>query len=149
MKTHRIKRLLLSGLSTVTNNSHEFENSPGKIETLWADYVETKTYSKTFNTTKEHHMYGVYSEYTNGKDGDYKVTVAVEVSKNKNAILIENQKYLVFKNQGELPQIVIDTWAQVWEYFEDDNSEFKRSFSIDFEKYLENDEIELYISIEG
>ena len=94
-------------------------------------------------------MYGVYSEYTNGKDGDYKVTVAVEVSKNKNAILIENQKYLVFKNQGELPQIVIDTWAQVWEYFADDNSEFKRSFSIDFEKYLENDEIELYISIEG
>ena len=46
MKTHRIKRLILSGLSTVTNNSHEFENSPGKIETLWADYVETKTYSK-------------------------------------------------------------------------------------------------------
>jgi len=149
MKTHRIKKLILSGLSTLTNNAQENNSENGKITQLWSDYVDQKIYSKTFNTTKSHFMYAAYSDYTEGVEGDYKVTVAVEVSKNKNSLVIEDQKYLVFKNEGELPEIVSETWQQVWKYFEDENSEFKRAFKIDFEKYLDDDVIELYISIEG
>ncbi len=148
MKTHRIKKIMLKGLSIRTNNKNEFNTNTAKIARLWDDYVEGKVYSATFNKSKEIYMYGVYSNYTSDLNGAYDVTVAVEVLKPKGAIVIENQKFLVFKKKGELPQIVVDTWAEVWKYFEDKNSEYKRTYSVDFEKYISKDEIEIYVSID-
>lgn len=148
MKTHRIKKLMLKGISITTNNKNEFNEDSAKIPKLWDDYVEQNAYSATFNKSKEIYMYGVYSNYSSDLNGDYDVTVAVEVTKPKGAIIIEDQKFLVFKNKGELPQIVIDTWGEVWSYFEDENSEYKRTYKIDFEKYVSKDEIEIYISID-
>jgi predicted transcriptional regulator YdeE len=148
MKTHRIKKLMLNGISTTTNNKNEFDENNAKIPKLWDDYVEQKVYNSTFNKSKEIYMYGVYSNYTSDLNGDYDVTIAVEVTKPKGAIIIEDQKFLVFKNKGELPQIVIDTWGEVWDYFGNENSEYKRTYNIDFEKYVSKDEIEIYISID-
>ena len=81
--------------------------------------------------------------------GDWDVMdgIGVEVTKSKHAIVIADEKYLIFKKVGELPEIVIDTWVEIGEYFEN-NSEFTRAFTIDFEHYTKENEIEIYISIE-
>ncbi|APW65570.1 MULTISPECIES: GyrI-like domain-containing protein [Arcobacteraceae] len=146
MKTTRVKNLMISGLSVTTNNATEFEGE-SKIQKLWDDYEEKNIYSATHNKANNSSMYGVYNNYTSDLNGDFDVTIGVEVTKAKNAIVITDEKYLVFKKVGELPQVVIDTWTQIWEYFEN-NSEYKRAYTIDFEHYTKENEIEIYISIE-
>ncbi|WP_428025638.1 GyrI-like domain-containing protein [Arcobacter sp.] len=146
MKVTRVKNLMIAGLSTITNNKFELESEDGKIAQLWADYIEKNAYGSTFNKANNQYMYGVYSDYTSDVNGDYKVTVGVEVTKPKNAIVIEDERYLVFSNKGELPDVVLQTWGEIWEYFEN-NSEYERKYTIDFEKYVKEDEIEIYISI--
>ncbi|WP_419769898.1 MAG: GyrI-like domain-containing protein [Candidatus Marinarcus sp.] len=146
MKVTRVKNLMISGLSVITNNTLEFESENGKIPQLWNDYIEKNVYGNTFNKTKSQYMYGVYSDYTSDATGDYVVTVGVEVSKPKNAIVIEDERYLVFSKKGELPDVVVELWEEIWNYFEG-NSEYERAFSVDFEKYTKEDEIEIFISI--
>lgn len=147
MQTLRIKKLILSGISVITNNHSEMSDDSSKIPQLWEDYYSKNVHLKTKHKSNKGHMYGVYSDYTSDVNGDYKVTVAVEVKKESSTCIdIENEKYLVFSAKGELPDIVIDTWETIWEYFEK-NSEYTRKYSIDFEKYISEDEIEIYISI--
>ncbi|WP_368030186.1 GyrI-like domain-containing protein [Arcobacter sp. s6] len=146
MKVTRIKKLMISGISAVTNNEFEMSEENGKIAQLWEDYFANDVYKKTFDKSNSDFMYGVYSNYDSDVSGNYKVTVGVEVTKAKNAIVIEDKKYLVFTKQGELPMVVVELWEKIWDYFEK-NSDYERAFEIDFEKYAKEDEIEIYVSI--
>ena len=146
MKVTRVKKLMVSGISTVTNNQLEMSEENGKIAQLWEDYFAKDVYKKTFDKSNSDFMYGVYSNYDSDVSGNYKVTVGVEVTKAKNAIVIEDKKYLVFTKQGELPMVVVELWEKIWDYFEK-NSDYERAFEIDFEKYAKEDEIEIYVSI--
>ena len=146
MKVTRIKKLMISGISVVTNNEFEMSEENGKIAGLWEEYFEKDVYKKTFDKANSDFMYGVYSNYESDASGNYKVTVGVEVTKPKNAIVIEDKKYLVFSKQGELPMVVVELWEEIWAYFEK-NSEYVRAFEIDFEKYAKEDEVEIYVSI--
>ena len=146
MKVTRIKKLMISGISTVTNNEFEMSEENGKIAQLWEEYFAKDVYKKTFDKANNDFMYGVYTDYESDATGNYKVTVGVEVTKPKNAIVIEDKKYLVFKKQGELPMVVVELWEEIWDYFEK-NSEYQRAFEIDFEQYAKEDEIEIFVSI--
>ena len=37
--------------------------------------------------------------------------------------------------------------SKVWTYFEDESIDERRSFEIDFEKYISEDEAEIYIGV--
>lgn len=148
MKVTKIDKLMISGISDTTNNKNELSGENAKIPDLWDKYFKDDIYTKTFNKSKHGFMYGVYSNYESDDMGEYKVTVGVEVTKPKNALVIENQKYLVFSKKGELPQIVIDAWEEIWDYF-DNEPKYNRAYKIDFEKYISEDEVEVYISIEN
>lgn len=137
---------MISGISTTTNNENELSQENQKISALWETYDLDNIYGKTFNKAKSSDIYAVYSNYTDGLKGNYDVTIGVEVTKPKKAITIENKKYLVFKKEGELPEIVTEAWADVIEYFEN-NNEYERAYAVDFERYSKEDEIEIYISI--
>ena len=147
MRSKRIKNLMISGNSITTNHKNELNEETAKIQDVWDNYVEQNVYSATHDKANNKSMYAVYSNYSDGIDGDFDVTVGVEVTKSKHAIVIADEKYLIFKKVGELPEIVIDTWAEIGEYFEN-NSEFTRAFTIDFEHYTKENEIEIYVSIE-
>ena len=146
MVVREVENLMLSGLSTITNNKNESNPESAKIVQLWQDYEEKNILGATFNKSKKFDMYAVYFDYVSDLNGDYKVTVAVEVTKPKNAIVIKKQRYLVFKKSGELPDIVFDCWKDIWEYFENE-AKYERDYKIDFEKYSKENEIEIYISI--
>ena len=146
MIIREIENLMLFGLSTVTNNKNESNPETAKIMKLWEDYEEKNIYGATFNKSKKFDMYGVYSDYESDVNGDYKVTIAVEVTKPKNAMIIKKQRYLVFKKEGELPEIVTETWKEIWDYFENE-PKYERDYTIDFEKYSKENFVEIYISI--
>lgn len=137
---------MISGISVVTNNETEMCEETSKIAPLWEEYFAKDVYKKTFDKSNSDFMYGVYNNYESDVNGNYKVTVGVEVTKPKNAIVIENKKFLVFTKQGELPMIVVELWEEIWDYFEQ-NNQYERAFEIDFEKYAKEDEIEIFISI--
>lgn len=147
MKVKQIDKLMIAGISDTTNNKNEMGEETGKIAPLWNKYMDENIYGKTFNKSKNDYMYGVYSDYVSDMDGDYMITVGTEVTKPKNAIVIEKQRYLVFSNKGEFPNVVIDTWNEIWEYFSNEDSDYKRSYKVDFEKYITMEELEIYISI--
>jgi predicted transcriptional regulator YdeE len=146
MKVTRIKKLMISGISVVTNNEIEMSEEDGQIAKLWEEYFSKDIYKTTFDKANNDSMYSVYSDYVSDVTGNYKVTVGVEVTKPKNAVVIEDKKYLVFTKQGELPYVVVELWEEIWEYFEK-NSDYERAFTIDFEKYAKEDEVEIYVSI--
>ena len=147
MKIKQIKKMMISGISVTTNNENEITEGKDKIAQLWENYTQNHIYTKTLDKVKDISMYGVYSNYASDQNGDYDFTVGVEVTKPKNALTIENERYLVFSKKGELPQITFDTWEEISEYFEN-NNEYTRKYSVDFEKYSVEDEIEIYVSIE-
>eukprot|EP01029_Cantina_marsupialis_P000287 TRINITY_DN10245_c0_g1_i2.p1 TRINITY_DN10245_c0_g1~~TRINITY_DN10245_c0_g1_i2.p1 ORF type:complete len:148 (-),score=32.01 TRINITY_DN10245_c0_g1_i2:177-620(-) len=146
MKIKYIDKLMVAGLAVTTNNKDEFNPETAKIGKLWEEYQDKNILGKTFNKANKSSMYATYSDYTSDVDGDYTVTVSVEVTKPKNAIVIKEQKYLVFSKEGELPEVVIECWKDVWAYFEKEN-EYERAYKVDFEKYSKEDSIEIYISI--
>ena len=55
--------------------------------------------------------------------------------------------YLVFEATGKMPQVVIETWQRVWEYFSGDAVAYRRAYTTDFEFYKGPQEIQLYISV--
>jgi len=147
MKVSYVKKLMLLGISTRTNNVNEKDKETHKIAPLWEKYDEENIYSKTLNKANNTSFYGLYSNYESDVNGDYDATVAVEVTKSKNnAMVIENKKYLVFTKQGELPEICTELWEEIWDYFAN-NSEYERAYTIDFEKYSKENLIDIYISI--
>lgn len=147
MKVSYVKSLMLQGISVRTNNENEQNEETQKIAPLWAKYDEEHVYTKTLDKANNTSFYGLYLNYESDVNGDYDAMVAVEVTKAKNkAIVIENEKYLVFKKEGELPDVAFDLWTEIWEYFEN-NNEYERSYKIDFERYSKRDEVEIFISI--
>ncbi len=147
MKVSYVKNLILQGISVRTNNETESNEETQKIAPLWAKYDEENIFSKTLNKANNTSFYGLYLNYESDVNGDYDAMVAVEVTKTKNKpIIIENQKYLVFTKEGELPEVAFEAWQEVWEYFEN-NSEYERAYAVDFEKYSKKEEVEIYISI--
>ncbi len=41
----------------------------------------------------------------------------------------------MFSASGDIPQVVIDTWMEIWSYFLSEACEFTRLFTTDFEYY--------------
>ncbi len=52
-----------------------------------------------------------------------------------------------FTGTGPMPSTVVETWKQIWDYFETE-SEYQRSFISDFEAYSGSDKVAIYIGIE-
>jgi hypothetical protein len=53
----------------------------------------------------------------------------------------------VFSAQGQVPQIVFETWGKVWSYFSSEDCTHTRAYVTDFEFYKSQDEIEIHIGI--
>ena len=147
MKVKYLEKFYVAGITTRTNNETELNEEQGKIPDLWQKYVDDNIESKTFNKAKSFAMYGLYNKYESDVNSDYDYTVGVEVTKPKNAITVEKDRYLVFTKQGELPDVVIDAWHDVWNYFSSEECEYERAYNFDFERYEEDEQIEIYISI--
>ena len=149
MKVKYLEKFYVAGITTRTNNKIELDETTAQIPQLWQRYVDENIESKTFNKSRNLAMYGVYNKYEKdvNSDYDYDYTIGVEVTKFKNAITIEKDRYLVFSKKGEFPKVVIETWHEVWNYFASKECEYERVYNFDFEKYSKDDEIEIYISI--
>ena len=148
MKKVNLENKTIAGLKTRTKNVDEMNPNTAKIGALWQHFFEN--IMPTLGETPQP-LYGVYSNYESDAHGKFDVLVGAEEvvkSEGRESVALEEGTYLCFKAKGEMPQAVIDTWSEVWNYFADEKCQEKRAYKTDFEKYICDNETEIYIGIE-
>ena len=145
-----LQEKIIVGIATRTNNKDEQSPITGKLMKLWGSFFENDVMNNVPNSKENSPMYSVYSGYESDMNGDYDVTIGVEVEASTAntdfaEIKIEAGHYLLFKNKGAMPDTVIETWQQIWAHFP--NSDTTRKCSTDFEVFTAQDEVEIYIGI--
>lgn len=136
--------IILSGLTIRTKNSNEMLPSTAKIGPVWEKFFNEVAPS----LQKDSKLYGVYSNYESDASGEFDVTVCTnEKIAQLNTITLKKGKYLIFSAKGKMPEVVIETWKEIWNFFSAENNKFQRSYFTDFEYYKNGEEIEIYIGI--
>ena len=94
------------------------------------------------------------SSVESNEHGAFDVTAGVAVADPDGAqavpgasrVDIQAGDYLVFTGQGDMPQMVIDTWVRIWHYFAE-NPQVQRRFGTDFEAYEGPDQVAIHIGV--
>lgn len=135
------------GISTITSNAAALnQNTIGK---LWAEFLKTPIKEKLSNISSSS-IFAVYSDYENGYQGQYKITIGYAVNevsdtpKGLTTVTIPAGKYKVFKSQNA-PEDIINTWKTIWQI---DSSVLKPNFVATFEEYKDN-EVLIHIGYES
>lgn len=138
----------LVGLNIRTNNNNP--NMGKDIEDLWNKFFNQGIFSKIENKINKRTI-GLYSNYESDFTGDYDMTVACEVSddkeKPKGTIIktIPSGKYAKFIVKGHMQKAVYEFWKELWKMSLD------RAYTCDFEEYMNSDidntEINIYIAL--
>ena len=123
-------------------------STSGKIAPLWQEFDN----NVPVDYQHGERVYGVYYDYESDHTGQFnvlagfngkKLPVDIELTQ----IVVPAGKYMVFTRQGAMPQIAIDAWTAVWQYFSDGNAKHERAYSIDYEYYPNGNEIAVHIAI--
>ena len=155
----------VSGLSVRTQNRDESNPKTAKIGSLWRDFFGRDLMNSISNREPNTPIYGVYSGYESDQNGFFDVNAGVRVSdvldsenderddiiqqaaSEFTTVTIEAGDYMAFTTTGEMPQRIIDGWGMVWAHFEGETT-YKRRFTTDFEQYVDNDNVVIYIAVE-
>ena len=146
IKKVELESKTVKGLQVRTKNADEMNPETQKIAPLWGRFFNEVLPTLGEGAT----MYGVYYNYESDAMGPFDVLVgadALAVTDEMKSIELQAGKYLMFPVKGELPQAIIDTWMQIWAYFEDPSIDEKRAYETDFELYKSADEVEIYIGV--
>lgn len=137
-----VERFIVTGLQTRTKNRDEFHEKTAKIPNLWQQFYSSEIRSQT-------NIFAIYSDYESDANGLYTVTVGIqsdELNARLQSVTVESGQYLVFRGNGSMPATVIETWKQIWTYFEETRGH-QRIYRTDFEIYESPEEIAIYIGI--
>lgn len=129
----------LKTINSIRTNNFNDEKIMEKIGQLWKEAFEQL---KNYNGI----TYGVYHQYESNYKGDYTLSVAIEAEDSQaNLEITETTKYEVFSVDTENEHGIIKAWQEIWA--KEDNGTLSRAYTIDFEKYYPNGDIEIYIAI--
>ncbi|WP_338751138.1 effector binding domain-containing protein [Bacillus sp. FJAT-52991] len=147
------------GMTARTCNADEM-TSKAKIPSLWSAFYQQKVGEKVSHLVKPGIVYGLYSDYTTDVNGEYSITLGMEMSSSEavpEGVVVKTipaAKYMVFTSEkGPMPEVVIKAWQDIWAWFA--QSEVERTYTGDFEKYdekcanPEEAQVEIYIAIRG
>lgn len=127
--------LQLYVISSIRTNNFTDNEIANKFDHLWRTTLQ--------KTKPNVVLYAVYHDYESDFRGDYTCTTASEVDNDNPLIEINDQSYKVFHCQRET---VVATWKNIWQ--QEENSELKRAYKADYEKYLPDGTVEIYIGVQ-
>lgn len=148
MKIIQLDEKQITGISIRTTNACEMNPATSKIGGLHQQFDE----KVSVDYKNGARVYGVYYHYESDYSGEFSVLAGTDQIgqtpiDNLESVTIANGTYLVFKAKGEVPQIVIQTWAKIWDYFSKEDTPYQRAYTTDFEFYKNQNEIEIYIAV--
>ena len=135
-----LKEKTIVGFAARTGN--EDPQMGAIIGDLWKQLYTPENTEKIQNRVNAYAI-GLYSDYD--KEG-YQVTVGFEVSdaESRNGFAIKTipaGRYAKFSVHGDMIEAVANSWKEIWE------TPLDRTFTGDFEEYLSQEDIEIYIAI--
>ncbi len=144
--------IVCQGLSVRTTNQAELNPTTAQLGTLWLSFYQN-IFSKLPAGSA---AYGIYHNYESDAHGAFDVTASCEQdiefagaeSLNLKVVTVPTGKYLVFSEQGAMPIAVITAWQKAWAYFNDPNCEHTRLYDVDFEHYVSQTQVDVYIGVE-
>ncbi len=172
--TSQIKELpeaiVCKGTSVRTTNNAEISHDTAKLGRLWQKFYQ----NHVSHLAQDADIYGIYHNYeSDDLVGAFDVVASWKVEDEQQegenvlsaesvlsaahssdvvTVAIPAGKYLVFSEEGHMPNTVMNAWEKAWEYFHDRDCEHTRTYNVDFERYiggnLEYGQVELYIGIE-
>ena len=142
------------GIKTVTSNANESHPDTAQIPALWQKYFSESIEEQIPHKQDNSQLLGVYTDYDNEHRGVYSIIVGHEVSAIEQlpegmvGISIPKSRYLVFSDEGKVPEVIYALWQSVWDYF-NASTKYRRLYTVDFERYFENEgsKVEIYIAI--
>lgn len=148
MEIKEIAKQSVQGLLVRTDNEAEMSPELGKIPELWQRFWA----EVGVQVERGESAFGVYTNYESDHTGQFDVIAAVNrkaplTGEDIQTVELPAGKYLVFANQGEMPEVVIEAWQQVWQYFSQPSTHYQRAYTTDFEFYKGADAVEVYIAI--
>ena len=137
------------GFRTRTKNANEMSSETARIAPLWKSFNE----SVDVDYQSGSGVYGAYFDYASDHAGEFSVLAGTDqadiadTTGKLESVSLPAGDYLLFEGEGEMPQAVIDTWGEVWAYFANNEAEYQRAYSVDFECYKSQNDIEIYIAV--
>lgn len=149
MNKSNLENIEVAGISVRTNNSKEMEPSTAQIGALWEKFYG-EVAPKLPRGSK---VFGLYTNYESDHNGNYDVVACTDSELPKDISGVESFDikaggYLVFSEEGDMPQTVFKLWNQIWEYFSSPDCPYKRAYTTDFELYKSENEIEISIAVQ-
>ena len=150
MHTTALPSFFIIGLSVRTTN--ENNQAVQDIGQLWGKFLGEDVSAKIADRLSDD-VYCIYTDYESDANGAYTTLLGHKVSSLDNipegltGKEIPASNYHVFPSKGKLPDIVIQTWQNIW------SSGIDRAYVADFERYKsdsaepENAEVETYVSV--
>ncbi|MCO1333491.1 GyrI-like domain-containing protein [Microbulbifer sp. OS29] len=139
----------LVGFCTRTKNANEADSSSAKIAPLWGRFSSEAAPQLRGNPQ----VYGVYTNYESDHTGFFDVyacsdMLSTDMSEDFKEVQVKPGKYLVFSANGDMPQIAIDLWGEIWSYFSAGDCPHQRAYTTDFEQYIGGNEVQIAISVQ-
>lgn len=144
-----IEAFWIAGSSVRTQNTDEFNPLTARLPGLWGQFFASGMGLHTPNRVQDGRIYGLYHDYANNEQGAYSVLAGVAVQAsvaNIESVQVQAGRYLVFTGKGAMPQTIVQTWGQIWAYFQG-QPEHQRAFTTDFEMYSGTDTVAIHIAI--
>jgi predicted transcriptional regulator YdeE len=149
----QISPFTVAGIGVRTINSDESDPTVAKIGPLWERFFVDDIMGKISDRDPDSPpLYGVYTDYETDRHGHYTMTVGVKVTGSASRedgiteVRIEGGEYLVFRKEGSIPDIVVETWEEIWDFFAKDDR-YTRRYTTDFEEYYTDQEVSIHIAV--
>ncbi|WP_308221954.1 MULTISPECIES: effector binding domain-containing protein [unclassified Lysinibacillus] len=144
------------GISARTSNANEM-TAQAKIPQLWSNFYQQNVVGQVANAVNQV-TYGLYSDYETDVNGEYAITLGLEVlatDEIPEGMVVKTvpaAKYLVFtSDKGPFEEVVVKAWQDVWAWFA--SSGVERTYTGDFEMYDERcanpqeAQVDIYIAV--
>jgi predicted transcriptional regulator YdeE len=137
----------ISGLVLRTSNSIECHPDTARI----AQFVQEVEREITINYREGRRAYSVYHHYESDVDGEFDILMGSDEIESSNqplkTVTIEAGNYLEFEAEGDMPEMVIELWGQIWAYFAADSCQHQRLYTTDFEYYKSANQVSVFIAV--
>lgn len=148
---------LAYGLTARTSNEIELEPRTARIPLIWRQFYEDAVPARLSANALNGPVVGVYSNYENGVRGQYSVTAAVQIQKRDMAangldqVSVSSGEYVRFQAYGMGPEAVQSAWAEVWDFFKQEQHalarNYERAFTADFERYGDPEAMSIFVAV--
>jgi predicted transcriptional regulator YdeE len=140
------------GIDATTLNSDEADSARARIPTLWGRFYAEGVLSKVPRKRPPLLPVGVYTDYESDHNGRYRILAGAAVEEGAPLpeglarAVVPAGTYLMFRGEGPMPGVVLQTWMSVWRHFTEPGGH-ARAYTTDFELYRGPELVDIHIAV--